>query len=109
MNYRWTVSAGFFLGVGTTLLSAERMLGRAFLDRGLSFLIWLIASLLGTGVSLRSLFLHADAPDPDSPLDHRMVGFISVALNAWPWANMVTTLMIWGLSPPYWQVAGQLP
>jgi hypothetical protein len=99
-GYRWTGSFGIFLGCVTTLLSLPAILPREILDLRLSFAVWFFASMLGVGVSLVSLFLHPDRPDRESPLNHRAVGYVAVALNAWPWPSLFWLGWFIRLGPP---------
>lgn len=99
MAYRWTVSAGLFLGGLSTLLAGEMCLGTPLLDPRLSFGVWLLASGLGIGASLTSLFLHSEGLDPESPLNRYEAALAAVALNSWPWVLGVTLLWSWRAGP----------
>jgi hypothetical protein len=87
-GYRWTASFGIYLGGITTLLTASALLPFRLPDERLVSIVWFIASLLGVGVSLVSIFLHPDRPDRESPLNHRAAGYVAVALNGWPWLSL---------------------
>jgi hypothetical protein len=84
-SYRWTASFGIFLGGVTTVLMISALLSIRIRDDLLACIVWFCVSLLGVTVSLVSLFLHPDHPDRESPLNHRALGYVGVALNGWPW------------------------
>ena len=98
-RYRWTASLGIFLGVVTTLLTSSAFLPFRLPNERLASIISFVASMIGVGVSLVSLFLHTDHPDRESPLNHRAAGYVAVALNCWPWVLFVWLLWFVRLGP----------
>ena len=99
-GYRWTASFGIFLGGVTTALMISAFLPFRFRDELLATIVWFSMSLLGVAVSLVSLFLHADRPDRESPLNHRSLGYVAVALNGWPWILFVWVCWLVRLTLP---------
>jgi hypothetical protein len=72
-SYRWLATLGIFMGAVSTTLTGVTIFRPHALDLRLSF-----------GVSLASLFLHPDRPEEAPPLNHPCVGYVAVAMTAWP-------------------------
>lgn len=85
---------GLFLGACTSLffaLAYFNLLPQAGSEILLGIVL-LLANVIGILASFICEFLYPDIPDAENPIEAKIVPYVAIGLNVWPWMLLFVSL-----------------